>query len=491
MRRTHEGRSRPDDRQDRQDRHAVFGEGAGGAPGTATSGASGSVIDRDGPAVAAAPDVPAPTFSSQWHRAVGWEVGSQLCRFGLQLLSFVVVSRVLDPAQLGTMTLFVMAYTVVLTLYDTALVNAVLRRTDFPVGERVAESMVLGGSIGIVLAVGALALAVWYPAGWPAGPAAPACLVPALLLTGTNSGHTAEMLRARRHRDLAVVEVVAAVSGTIVSLGLLIVVRQFWALFVGFGVNQAAKCLVLFVMLPARRLGLRLNGRARRSIARTTITPGAAELLSQFARNADYLAMALTVGTTQLGAYTRAFQFSSFPGQFLGSAANRAAQGAFAVRRELDDERRRLLAAARSNTALATVASVGLVVAGPWVFRLAVGPGFGDLAPVIRVLALVIPIRANVSVFNGYLMVHRPIAIVASTATVGLVIFGGVLAVAGNGLVYVAAAVVLGAQASAVVMAVGLHRVVSLAPWRALLPELAGVTLTAAVAAALTITHAG
>jgi len=418
-------------------------------------------------------------FLGHWYRSVAWETFARFGQAALQLPTFVLVSRLLAPEQVGALTLLSMVFTIVVTLYDSCLVTVVLAAEERPLGERVAESLVIGGVAGAAMATLATGFAAAFPAHVPGGPAALVALAPALLLTGLNSGHTAVVLRARLHRSLALTDIVTTVSGALVGLGLLVLTRTVWAVFAGFGAAQLAKCVMLARLPICRELRLQRSVDTRRALLRRLPSPTLAELLGQFSRNADYLAVTMVAGATSLAGYSRGFQLASFPSQLLGNAAGRVSMGAFAVRTAVATEMRRVAVASRSQAVLTTAAAIGLVLAGPWVLRTAAGSAYADAGIVVQLLALTIPMRTTTKLFNGIVLLREPRLVLLRVAVVAAAIFGGCLLVADRGIAWVAGAVAASAAVDLGVAAAGIRRAVGRNPWAALWPPLAGSALAA------------
>ncbi|MBB3083221.1 lipopolysaccharide biosynthesis protein [Geodermatophilus sabuli] len=328
-------------------------------------------------------------------RGLSWSLLGALGQSLLQVVSIVVLSRLLSAEQFGT----AMAATVVMSLavmlgqlgIGPALVQSrELSRAD------VATAFTVAAGLGVALAtVLFLAAPVVNPlVGLPADSSFLRLLSIVLVLGGLSSVSLALLQRRLRFRDLVLVELLSYGVGHLGTSVVLALAGAGAAALVWGQVAQAALtaiggyALVRHAVRPCRPAVMARSGRRILSF-------GSAYSLSQLGNwvglNGDNLVVTSTLGPASLGVYSRAYQLLVQPANLIGTVADKVLFPSLA---RIQDDRERLARAyvlACSLVALLTLpVSVLLSVLAPEVVAILLGPGWSAVVLPLQVFAVVL-----------------------------------------------------------------------------------------------------
>ena len=266
----------------------------------------------------------APTMARSAGRNVRWVAVGQAGRIGLQVLTLLLLSRLLPPADFGLVALVTAVCNFALLWRDLGTATALVREAEL------RDAMVntvfwLNAAIGFVVAA-----VVWLarePLAAALGDARVAPLLAVVAcsfpLQGLGAAQQALLERAGRFRALAVIEIAAgalglgiAVAGGLAGWGALSLVLQ-----------TVATAGVATVLLWWRS-GWRPSGGWQAGELRALVPFSghltAFNLVNYVTRNADSLIIGRMLGAGVLGAYSLAMRVTLFPVQNLTWAASRA-----------------------------------------------------------------------------------------------------------------------------------------------------------------------
>lgn len=214
------------------------------------------------------------------------------------------------------------------------------------------------------------------------------------------------LVRRVEHERIAIVQVLGDVTSTIIAIVLAITLENIWALVAG-NLGAAVVALALFY-------GWRPIWRPRLSLERSRVryfvsygrTVMIGHLLRQLLENIDDLWVRISIGTSGLGFYSRAYQLAGLPRRLVALPINDVALGTFA---ELN-ERRAVLSRAfsRSIGALARagfLAGGAVAVVAPEFIRVVLGDKWLPMVDTFRlmlVFSLLDPMRVAIGhLFTG------------------------------------------------------------------------------------------
>lgn len=213
-----------------------------------------------------------------------------------------------------------------------------------------------------------------------------------LLLVGLAAVPTALLRRALRFRELAIVETASYLLGYgVVGVAAALAGAGVWSLV---ATTFAQSALAFAGAYAFTRHPLRPSLRGERSaLVRYGARHSVVSFLEFVAANLDAAAVGRLLGEAALGLYNRAVLLTSQPVERLSGVVARVL---FPVLSAVQADRRKvggvyLLGVAAVGTAGGAV-SLGVSAAAPDVVRVVLGPGWNGAVPIVRVLALAVPL---------------------------------------------------------------------------------------------------
>ncbi|MBO2988792.1 lipopolysaccharide biosynthesis protein [Leucobacter tardus] len=240
-------------------------------------------------------------------------MGAQLARILLQLLSVVILARLLSPHDYGLLAIALVVVGVGEIFRDFGLTSASVQAPTLTDGQR-DNLFWINSALGTGLA------AIAFVAAWPVslltgqGELLGILQVLALVfvVNGIATQYRAQLMRALRFRALAIADIVSAtlaLSGAVVAA---LLGAGYWSLVI----QQLAAATVLLVMLVAfgrwrpRRYARVHEVRGLVAFGWHLVVTG---LITYGAAQIDTIVVAAKFGTTSLGLYNRAFQIVMTP----------------------------------------------------------------------------------------------------------------------------------------------------------------------------------
>lgn len=352
--------------------------------------------ERPGP-----PEGPAtPSLTTRTVRGFVWIFTGTVSQALLQIVSMVLLARLLTPAEFGSATAAALVVGLTQLVSQLGVGPALVQRrtlTDAEVSAAFAFSVVLSLLLAGLLHLMTPVFNVLV--GLPPDSTLLRLLTLALVLAGVSAVPLGLLQRRLQFRSMAVVDVIAFGPATI-GVSVLLAVQGHGAVSIVWG--QIAAALVTAVgYLWLARPSVRPAGPVAiwRSI-RGLVGFGSGYSLSQvgnwFALNSDNLIVANMLGPSPLGIYHRAYGLLSQPANVIGSAVDKVL---FPAMSKVRDDGARLQYAyvrAASLVALVTVpASVLMFVLAPEVVQLVLGEGWSAVVVPLQVFAVVLLPRAS------------------------------------------------------------------------------------------------
>lgn len=246
-------------------------------------------------------------------RAGGIVVAGGIASVAIQLVSLVVLSRLLSPADFGIVALLSVFVVLSNHLRDFGLPTAGLEQRALTAQQSSNLFWMNLGVAGLTAAV--LALSAPLIATVMDEPRLTA-LVPAIavvvLLGGAAAQLQVHLARAMRFRAIVVSDLVSQVLGLFVAIVLAVEGAGPWALI---GQSITVALLVLFIrwIAAAWRPKFFRRGHGSRALLRVGVNYGLGDLMFFVQSNIDTFAIGTWLGTSQLGYYNRAYQLLTAP----------------------------------------------------------------------------------------------------------------------------------------------------------------------------------
>ncbi len=246
-------------------------------------------------------------------RGALFTMGAQAARIVLQLLSVVVLARLLSPHDYGLLTIALVAVGVGEIFRDFGLTSASVQAPTLSAGQR-DNLFWINSALGVLLA--ALTFAAAWPIAALTGNPELQGIVQALsvvfVINGCATQYRAQLMRALRFKALALTDISSAALALATAVVVALLGAGYWALVV----QQIIVALVLLVGYAAAGRWLP-RFYSRRHAVRSMIALGwnlvGSNLLSYAASQVDTVLVAARFGAAPVGVYNRAYQLIMTP----------------------------------------------------------------------------------------------------------------------------------------------------------------------------------
>lgn len=236
----------------------------------------------------------------------------------IQLVITMVLSRLLSPAEYGTVAVVTVFLSFFQVLSDVGISTAIVQYRDLTSGDYNALFF-FTLLLGIILSLGFCALST--PISWIYNDSRLVSLccasAPAVLFSTLNMVPDGVMLKRREFRSIGVRLVTASVTAGIIAIVLAVAGMGAFALVA----NTVVSSLVIFLWnWKSTRVSLLRNQhfvQPLRRIFRFSIYQGGFSTINYFARNLDNMLVGAAMGSAQLGYYDKAYKLMQYPISYL------------------------------------------------------------------------------------------------------------------------------------------------------------------------------
>lgn len=279
------------------------------------------------------------SLKKQVASGVKWSTLSQLGRQGTQLLTTIILARLLSPSDFGLvgMAMVVIGFTNIFK--DLGTSAAIIQKKDL--NDDLMYSIffvnVIFGVIGtLILFLSAPLVGNFY--NEPR-------VVPVLKVLSINFFissfailHQAILERSLAFRKLAKLEIISVFAGSIIGITLALLGYGVWSL-----VFQSITAIFISTLLlwfySTWRPKWVFQWKEIKSVSNYSLSLTGFNIVNYFARNADYLLIGRYLGSQALGYYTLAYKILLFPLQNISGVIGRVVFPAFS---SIQDENKRL-----------------------------------------------------------------------------------------------------------------------------------------------------
>jgi O-antigen/teichoic acid export membrane protein len=322
-------------------------------------------------------------------RNAGFVSASQAGKVVVSVVSLVVLSRLLPPADFGVYAMIVAVVGVGELFRDFGLSLAAIQATSLSRQQR-SDLFWANTGIGVVLTAVAVAASPLVAGVYGRPALAPQVCVAALTfaLNGAGAQYRVDLTRAGRFKDLAIVDL--AGLGLSLAGAIVLALAGFgsWSLVLQAVLLSTIMLVVLAAFcrwLPSRPRG----AKAIRSFLGFGGRLLAVQIVSYISSNLDKVLVGRSFGATALGLYSKAFQLYSQPlTQGLAPFTNLAVSALSQVREDAEAYLRRLLKL-QLVTGYVGLGGFALMlgVAAP-LTAVVLGPAWAATVPLFRILCV-------------------------------------------------------------------------------------------------------
>jgi len=321
-----------------------------------------------------------------------WISASRVLTNILGFVATVVLARILTPNDFGLVALGTSMLAIVTSVTDLSLGSALVQHRS-PTQTHLHTVWTLG--LGRALAVALLFAAAAYPAAaiYKDPRLIPVMQVLALsvLITGFNNPRLVMLTKGLAFRQQFILDVSIKLSALIVSLGIALIYKSYWALILGVVGGQLIGVIISYVLFPfLPRISVR-HGRELWSFS-MWLTLG--QIMNTINWRMDHLLIGGFLGRPALGYYTVGDNLAVIPTR---EATAPIGQTLFPAFSQLVSDRVRLRVAYQSAqslvTAIALPLGVGVAVVADPLVRLMMGEKWLPAVIVIQILASVFALQ--------------------------------------------------------------------------------------------------
>lgn len=307
----------------------------------------------------------------------------------LQLLSVVVLSRLLSPRDYGLLAMVMVVVAFGEVFRDFGLSQAAVRAPHLSRSQRDALFLAntgIGAGFAVLLFAFAPLVATWF--GQPELLPMSRALAVVFLLNGLTAQYKADLTRAMRFRQLVSSDIGGQVVGLVAAVGLALWGAGYWAL-VGQQVTVGVTTLLMAAWqchwLPRwPEKGTRIGGMIRFGLGLV-----ASQVVGYLSSNMDNIVIGTQLGPVSLGNYNRGYQLlTRSVNQLRGPSTSVAVP---ILSRLEGDQPRAHDFIVKGQAALGYTLMAGLAfvaVASDPVVRIVLGPGWESVIPILAWLSI-------------------------------------------------------------------------------------------------------
>jgi O-antigen/teichoic acid export membrane protein len=316
-------------------------------------------------------------------------MGGLWTRALLQMLSTVVLARLLTPADFGLIAMVASIMGVAELVRDFGMTGAIIQARDM--SERLWRSVMwLSMGIGIVLA-GALALCAPLVAllyNEPKLVQITLFMAPGLFISGLAMPLQARATKELRFVTLAALDAASMAAGVVAGIVTALMGWGFWSLVAMAAANFLVRLVVLWIVVKPK-FGPPKIVKETWSLVSTGGSIFGAELLGYAEKNLDNVIIGAQLGPAALGQYSRGYALFLLPLQQMNGPLGRVALPVLSALRDDGDRYRRYIRSAALVIGYLTLPTYAIAagVAQPLVLLL-LGPGWEMAATIFALLSI-------------------------------------------------------------------------------------------------------
>ncbi|MET0671883.1 MAG: lipopolysaccharide biosynthesis protein [Microbacterium pygmaeum] len=322
-------------------------------------------------------------------RGVAVTMGGLWGRALLQMLSTVVLARLLTPADFGLIAMVGSIMGIAELVRDFGMTGAIIQAKNL--SDRVWKSLLwVSALIGIVLSV-AVALSAPLVAALYNEPRLVAItlfMAPGVFLSGLVMPLQAMATKNLRFGLLASLDISTMAAGVVAGIVAALLGAGFWSLVIMAGAQFIIRLVVLWSLVRPKWGPPRIV-KETWPLLGTGGSIFGAELLGSAEKNLDNVIIGATLGPAALGQYSRAYALFLLPLQQMNGPLGRVALPVLSALRDEGDRYRRYIRSAALVIGYLTLPTYAVAagVAQPLV-RLLLGPGWEMAATLFSLLAI-------------------------------------------------------------------------------------------------------
>lgn len=328
------------------------------------------------------------SLKQQFITSIKWASLAQFSRQVLQLLTAVILARLLPAADFGLVSMATVLVVFVNLFNDLGTSAAIVQRAQ--INPRLLSSAFwLNAAIGLLSTLLLLAIAPVAASFYNEPRVAPViqAFSAIFLIASLKAVPQTLMSRNLQFRELALLETSSAVIGAIVALVMAASGAGVWSLVAQTLLGEGIKLLLTWGFCRWKPL-LVFDWQELKSISRYGLSLTAYSIVDYFHLNADYLLIGKFLGAESLGYYYLAYRLISFLPQNISAIVSRVLFPTLAQMQE-DDAKFRFayLRVVKMIALIACPLMLGLMVLSQPFVQAVLGRQWEPIAPLLMILA--------------------------------------------------------------------------------------------------------
>lgn len=326
-----------------------------------------------------------------------WLLLSSGGQYLTQLISLVVLSRLLTPHDFGVVTASVTILFFVSIITQLGVGPALVQKRQLSDEDRRTAftlSILIGSCLALFVYISATAIGGFFRIV-ELKYTIPLVSV-AIILASFSVVAESNLQRRLKFKILANINLVTfVIANLLVSIPLALLGFSYWSILIANVVQIISKLLILIYLFPsAFRIGY------SRESARELFSFGLGFTLGRFfnyiAGQGDNFVVARVLGAESLGLYSRAYQVMTLPAQLIGTVLDKVM---FPIMASIQNDKERLrlifVAANSISSFIAIPVSIFFVLFSSDIIRILLGSQWGDAAAPLAILSLFLVFRLN------------------------------------------------------------------------------------------------
>ncbi|WP_174862438.1 lipopolysaccharide biosynthesis protein [Comamonas jiangduensis] len=345
--------------------------------------------------------------SNSLYPAIAKSMLGRYAVYATNLVSMMVLARIFTPQDFGTVAAITVFCALFQLMAEAGLGPAIINVENLSCSDR-------NGIFGLTLCAG-IALALIFAALAPAfllfyGLPRVDEVVPYIALTlfffAASTVPNALLLRDKAFFRIAYAGLIAEIVSTSAVIGLSQLIEPLHALAAKSAFSAVCIFLATWYFSEGTEFGRPMPGKkfsAIKPILGFTSYQLGFNFINFFSRNLDNILVGKYMGATALGNYDKAYQLMKYPLMLLTFAMTPAIQP---VIRKHAGDREKVEAIHRDFTLklslVGAAAGLGMFFLSDWIILIALGEQWLDVAPIIRILAIAIPVQVILSTSGSF-----------------------------------------------------------------------------------------
>jgi PST family polysaccharide transporter len=240
-------------------------------------------------------------------------ISAQILIFLVQFGTLAIMARLISPTDFGVVAMAQSITGFILIFKDLGLSMATVQKDEITI-QQVSNLFWINAIIGFLLTLAVIAVSPFVALFFNETVVRNILLISSfgLLVGGLTIQHQALLRRQMKYAQLATVDVVSKLLGSIISIIIALQIRNYWALVLMPLIISSLYLLGIIIVMPwkPKRYRKKAGIRSLIDFGKNMTVYG---IINYFARNGDNIIIGKFIGANSLGYYSRAYSLMMLP----------------------------------------------------------------------------------------------------------------------------------------------------------------------------------